>query len=187
MSSRGTSTSRFLNSRTHLDVIHEEDEDDRRRSRDLFRELEIYRDGSELEREEEHMDWDDDSTFVSMLQDRFVPNPSVSFFSTNTNHSPSDRQERQDLASLADKLKDAMKETKAPVKNHFYSTIVPTATRLKAVHAVVEDTVDPVFANGLLAFDEISKRTETLSLNDESITAVALEDAKVCSSTSLFI
>jgi hypothetical protein len=80
-----------------------------------------------------------------------------------------------------------MKETKAPVKNHFYSTIVPTTTRLKAVHAVVEDTVDPVFANGLLAFDDISKRTETLSLNDESTTAVALEDAKVCSSTSLSI
>lgn len=169
-------TSRFLTSRTHLDVIPEEDEDDRR---DLFRELDAYKDGSDLGREEEQMDWDDDTTFVSMLQDRFVINLLTFYPHNHPNRSPSDRQEREDLASLADKLKDAMKETKVPIKKHFFEAIVPTTARLRAVNAAVDKSVEPVFAEGLLTFDEISKRTEALSLKDESNTETVLEDSKV--------
>lgn len=72
-----------------------------------------------------------------------------------------------------------MKAQGSELKNHFLTTIVPTSQRLKATHAMLEDKVDTVFAAGLLAFDEMGKKTEATLLQEGDETEAVLLKAHV--------
>jgi hypothetical protein len=72
---RNANTNRYLSYRTKLDAIKEEEEEECRQTRDLYRELDAYRDGSGIghQDEDDEMAWDDETTLVAMLEDKWVP------------------------------------------------------------------------------------------------------------------
>lgn len=72
-----------------------------------------------------------------------------------------------------------MKAQGSELKNHFRTTIVPTSQRLKETHAILEVQVDPVFAAGLLAFDEMGKKMETALLHEADDAEKVLSKAQV--------
>jgi len=152
---RNANTNRYLSYRTKLDAIKEEEEEECRQTRDLYRELDAYRDGSGIghQDEDDEMAWDDETTLVAMLEDK-----------------NSEQQDREELAAIADKLKASMASCGPGMKRYLGDTLVPTVSHLRQVHAILEDDVDISFGTGLLAFDKVSKGIEAMALQDEDDT-----------------
>ncbi|PCH37760.1 hypothetical protein WOLCODRAFT_135836 [Wolfiporia cocos MD-104 SS10] len=155
-------TSRYLQSRSQLSAIREEpveEEDEElgcKYTHDLYRALDaLERDdarGTHIRAREDDeglMDWDDENTLVAMLQDSAA------------------EEDEEDLSALADKLKAPMSAQGAALKKYMAEIIVPTLTRIKEVHAVLEDKVDLAFGTGILTFNEVCKRVEASALRDE--------------------
>ncbi|TDL25039.1 hypothetical protein BD410DRAFT_766761 [Rickenella mellea] len=94
--------------------------------------------------------WDDETTLVLKLQSDA---PQVS--------------EREQLVALAHSLEGPMQAHGASLKQYLAHTIAPAAKRVKDVHAVIEQRVDVAFGVGVLEFDDVCKRVETLALQDE--------------------
>ncbi|KAI0072266.1 hypothetical protein K474DRAFT_414446 [Panus rudis PR-1116 ss-1] len=135
---------------------------------DLYRELDGYvgpptrgnlnprgrigKDVDESDEEgEDESDWDEETTIVAMLQD----------------DSPSE-DEREDITALADLLKAPLSAESQKLRQYMKDAIVPAITKVQSIHGVLEEKVDTAFGTGLLTFDEICKRVERISLQDET-------------------
>ncbi|GJF00572.1 hypothetical protein PsYK624_168650 [Phanerochaete sordida] len=132
---------------TILEEFEEEEEPPARAARDLRRELDaldVQAGG------EDDMDWDEEKTLVALLQD-----------------DRSEVSDAEELAALADKLKAPMSAQAQQLKRYMAETIVPAVQRVKTVHEKLDDEVDMAYGTGLLAFNEVCKRVETLALHTE--------------------
>ncbi|KAI0819027.1 hypothetical protein BC629DRAFT_692155 [Irpex lacteus] len=114
------------------------------------------------EESEDAMDWDDEATLVALLQD---------------DRSTVDEDE-EDVNALVDKLRSPMNAQSQELKKYMAETIFPVVQRVKEVHEVLEDEVDLAYGTGLLAFDEVCKRVETLALHTEDETRTEYIDAQ---------
>ncbi|OCH88203.1 hypothetical protein OBBRIDRAFT_780568 [Obba rivulosa] len=149
---RATNTSRFLKIRSQLATIREEEEEcgygspRHAQERDLRREL----DAAGLTSDEDEMDWDDEKTLVAMLQEK-VP----------------DEDTDSELIALAERLKGPMTAQAQCEMKYLTDTYVPVIRRVSEVHKALDEKVDLEFATGLLAFDEVCKKTEAMAIRDE--------------------
>ncbi|CAL1705253.1 unnamed protein product [Somion occarium] len=123
----------------------------------FFRDFDNHtRDSSRMTRQENLDDdddlenWDEETTIVAMLQDDF-----------------SDDDEKEDLAALAEQLRAPMATQGQHLKQHMRDSVIPAIQQVKKVHEILDDEVDLAFGAGLLAFDEVCKRVEAMTLRDE--------------------
>ncbi|KAI0820231.1 hypothetical protein BC628DRAFT_1398746 [Trametes gibbosa] len=160
-----TNTNRFLQGRSQLSTIHEEDEGDgddrhsiedtRERRRQTHVPLHDDTCAGMLRWQAHEVDadmssWDDESTLVAMLQDG----------------SP-ELDEEDQMLELVQKLKAPMAAQGVELKQYLADTVLPAYSRIKDVHGVLEDKVDLEFGAGLLTFDEVCKKVERIALKDE--------------------
>ncbi|KAH9848870.1 hypothetical protein C2E23DRAFT_785223 [Lenzites betulinus] len=158
-------TNRFLQGRSQLSTIREEEEEegvdehriedsrDRRRQthslpHDDARAAMPRRQGHDVDADMSN--WDDESTLVAMLQDG----------------SP-EMDEEDQMLELVQKLKAPMAAQGVELKQYLADTVLPAYSRIKDVHGVLEDKVDLEFGAGLLTFDEVCKKVERIALKDE--------------------
>ncbi|EMD38075.1 hypothetical protein CERSUDRAFT_49181 [Gelatoporia subvermispora B] len=96
------------------------------------------------------MDWDDEKTLVAMLQEKLP-----------------DEDPDSELLALVERLKAPMTAQGQRERQFLLDTLVPVIRRAKDVHVTLDDKVDVEFGTGLLAFDEVCKKTEALAIRDE--------------------
>ncbi|KZT71414.1 hypothetical protein DAEQUDRAFT_810065, partial [Daedalea quercina L-15889] len=172
---QSANTNRFLQSRTQLAAIKEEpfqEEEEQsayNQRHDLRREFDAlerdedlsYRKQQTRKRDEDDsMDWDDESTLVAMLQET----PAV--------------DEQEEVTALANKLKAPMAAQGAAMREYLGETLLPVIARVREVHAALENKVDLQFAGGVLAFDEVCKRVESMAIRDEDQLKTAYTDCQ---------
>ncbi|KAH9900842.1 hypothetical protein C8Q73DRAFT_220958 [Cubamyces lactineus] len=161
-----TNTSRFLQSRSQLPTIQEEPDEDRdgdgtQHSREPRGQSSLawsrtdanIAGPSKWQHPEEDIEmsaWDDETTLVAMFED-------------NTPEKDEDDQ----ILELVEKLQAPMAAQGAALKQYLADTVLPAYSRVKDVHAVLEDKVDLQFGAGLLTFDEVCKKVERITLKDE--------------------
>ncbi|EIW51819.1 uncharacterized protein TRAVEDRAFT_67611 [Trametes versicolor FP-101664 SS1] len=154
-------TSRFLQSRSQLSTIREEDEEEEERAHILQdargARQPLYEDARagpvrrrDPDEDADMSSWDDESTLVALLQD-------------NTPELDEDDQ----MLELVQKLKAPMAAQGVALKQYLADTVLPAYSHVKDVHGVLEDKVDLEFGAGLLTFDEVCKKVERIALKDE--------------------
>ncbi|KAI0086398.1 hypothetical protein BDY19DRAFT_359633 [Irpex rosettiformis] len=114
------------------------------------------------EESEDGMDWDDETTLISLLQD----------------DRRNDDDEEEDVNALVEKLRSPMNAQSQELKRYMVDNILPAVQRVKEVHEALEDEVDLAYGTGLLAFDEVCKRVETLALHTEDETRTGYLDTQ---------
>lgn len=108
-------------------------------------------------------------------------------------------EDEEDVNALVEKLRSPMNAQSQELKKYMAETIFPVVQRVKEVHEVLEDEgwfvrktysllrplmaerflVDLAYGTGLLAFDEVCKRVETLALHTEDETRTEYIDTQV--------
>ncbi|CCM02238.1 uncharacterized protein FIBRA_04319 [Fibroporia radiculosa] len=167
---QNANTNRFLRNRTQLSTIHEQPQEEEEEAYDHS--YDPYRGLNTLERneerdlrkhasEEEDMDWDDETTLVAMLHD-VTPG----------------EDEDEKLIALANKLKAPMSAQNTAMKQYLAETIVPVITHVKELHGTLEDKVDLAFGAGVITFDKVCKKVETMALHDEDDLKVTYADVQ---------
>ncbi|KAI0705939.1 hypothetical protein BC835DRAFT_1409995 [Cytidiella melzeri] len=109
------------------------------------------------EEDSDMMEWDEETTLVALLQEDGNVEEEV----------------EEDVIGLVEKLRAPMNAQSQELKRYMQDTIVPVLRDVKEVHDVLEEevstpaAVDLAYGTGLLAFDEVCKRVEALSLRTE--------------------
>ncbi|RPD56335.1 hypothetical protein L226DRAFT_615532 [Lentinus tigrinus ALCF2SS1-7] len=180
-----TNTNRFLSSRSQLETIHEEPEDDDAAralddSRALYRHFDTgphaHEDtrpgpsrGQDRDDDVDMLGWDEETTLVAMLQE-----------------SGSEEDEEEQLMAMVEQLKGPMAAQGNALKQYLKETLLPAYNRVKAAHGELDDKgasasdymrylwlgtdtlgVDLAYGAGLLTFDEVCKKVERIALRDE--------------------
>lgn len=110
-------------------------------------------DGDSGSSDSEFEGWDDETTLVAKLQDKYASEiSSPLYFLYNWFHSPPQQSDRDRLISLANDLEAPMQAKGKLLKQDLARTIAPVAKKVKEVHAALEQKVDVAFGWVLLVF-----------------------------------
>ncbi|KAF7975846.1 hypothetical protein HWV62_8417 [Athelia sp. TMB] len=99
--------------------------------------------------DEDVAEWDEESTLVALLD------------------SEQDGTKDDDISALVNNLQTPITARGVTLKEHLVHTLIPAAKQVKKAHLALDATVDPLFEEGILLFNDASRNLENLAIRDE--------------------
>lgn len=75
--------------------------------------------------------------------------------------------EEDQISALVNNLKNPINAQGLLLKEYLVQTLVPTAKKVKSIHAALETQVDVPFEAGILEFNDASRKMENLAIKEE--------------------
>lgn len=165
---------------------------------DFYHRLQSYRDRDDASHrhqgglgDDEGDEYTDESTLIAMLQDKYVSalvtRPPRSYWARHISLSDPFEDEDSDVASLLDRLNDAMVAYRPGLRDHLKNALIPTVHHQTRLHNTLRDNIDDSFATGVLSIDQVCKNVEVLRLKDDDDMTNFYSEAKVRAYTQVLI
>ena len=128
--------------------------------------------------DEDVAEWDEESTLVALLDSEWVYAPSF-FRLPSKNLGRQDGTKDSDISALVNNLQTPITARGVTLKEHLVHTLIPAAKQVKKAHLALDATVDPLFEEGILLFNDASRNLENLAIRDEDELRTAYRKTQV--------